>query len=155
VSIVERPLHFYRENIEQGGAMPDDTPTYWWGDMIRLRIEIQHEINLSDVRAIFRRRGDTSLELSLESRGPDHLRLMEWRREERISEALLEAQINDNTLPGEYDLVAVRGRGVVARASGPTELEFEFPATVCFRIAAPSRVRAPTVTFGEFRSPSP
>jgi hypothetical protein len=39
--------------------MPDDTPTYWWGDVIGLRIEIQHEINLSDVRAVFRRRGDT------------------------------------------------------------------------------------------------
>ena len=60
--------------------MPDDTPTYWWGDTIGLRMEIQHEINLSDVRAVFRRRGDT-LELRLELRGSNHLRLMEWRRE--------------------------------------------------------------------------
>ena len=133
--------------------MPDDTPTYWWGDTIRLRIEIQHDINLSDVRAFFRRRGDT-LELSLELRGSDHLRLMEWRREERISEAFLEAEVNDDQLPGDYDLVAVRGRGVAARSSGPTELEFDFPAGVCFRIATPSRVQAPTVTFQEFRAPA-
>jgi hypothetical protein len=133
--------------------MPDDTPTYWWGDKIGLRIEIQHEINLSDVRAVFRRRGDT-LEASLELRGPDHLRLLEWRREERISEALLEAEVNDDQLPGDYDLVAVRARGVADRSSGPTELEFDFPAGVCFRIAAPSRVQAPTVTFQEFRAPA-
>ena len=133
--------------------MPDDTPTYWWGDKIGLRIEIQHEINLSDVRAVFRRRGDT-LELSLELRGSDHLRLMEWRREERISEAFLEAEVNDDQLPGDYDLVAVRGRGVAARSRGPTELEFDFPAGVCFRIAAPSRVQAPTITFQEFRAPA-
>ena len=133
--------------------MPDDTPTYWWGDTIGLRMEIQHEINLSDVRAVFRRRGDT-LELSLELRGSNHLRLMEWRREERISEAFLEAEVNDDKLPGDYDLVAVRGRGVAARSSGPTELEFDFPAGVCFRIAAPNRVQAPTVTFQEFRAPA-
>jgi hypothetical protein len=81
------------------------------------------------VRAVFRRRGDT-FELSLELRGSDHLRLMEWRREERISEALLEAEVNDDLLPGDYDLVAVRGRGVAARTSGPTELEVGFPAGV-------------------------
>ena len=133
--------------------MPDDTPTYWWGDTIGLRIEIQHEINLSDVRAVFRRRDDT-VELSLELQASNHLRLMEWRREERISEAFLEAEVNDDKLPGDYDLVAVRGRGVAARSSGPTELEFDFPAGVCFRIAAPSRVRAPTITFQEFRAPS-
>src|SRR3712207_3034903 len=90
--------------------MPDDTPTYWWGDAIGLRIGIRHEINLSDVRAVFRRRGDT-FELSLELRGSDRLRLMEWRREERISEALLEAEVNDDLLPGDYDLVAVREIG--------------------------------------------
>jgi hypothetical protein len=66
--------------------------------------------------------------LSLELRGSDHLRLMEWRREERISEALLEAEVDDDLLPGDYDLVAVRGRGVEARTSGPTELELGFPA---------------------------
>ena len=49
--------------------MPDDTPTCWWGDKIELRIEFQHEINLSDVRAVFRRRG-AIFELSLELRGP-------------------------------------------------------------------------------------
>jgi hypothetical protein len=133
--------------------MPDDTPTYWWGDTIGLRMEIQHEINLSDVRAVFRRRDDT-LELSLELRGSNHLRLIEWRREERISEAFLEAEVNDDKLPGDYDLIAVKGRGVAARSSGPTELEFDFPAGVSFRIAAPSRVQAPTVTFQEFRAPA-
>lgn len=133
--------------------MTDDIPTYWCGDTIGLRLEIQHEINFSDVRAVFRRRGDT-FELSLELRGPNHLRLMQWRREERISEALLEAEVNDELPPGDYELVAVRGRGVAARASGPTEMEFDFPTGVCFRIAAPSRVQAPTVTFHEFRSPS-
>jgi hypothetical protein len=133
--------------------MTDDTPTYWCGDTIGLRLEIQHEINFSDVRAVFRRRGDT-FELSLELQGPNHLRLMQWRREERISEALLEAEVNDELPPGDYELVAVRGRGVAARASGPTETEFDFPTGVCFRIAAPSRVQAPTVNFHEFRSPS-
>ena len=133
--------------------MPDDTPTYWYGDTIGLRLEIQHEINLSDVRAVFRRRRDT-FELSLDLRGPNHLRLMQWRKEERISEALLEAEVNDELPPGDYDLVAVTGRGVAAGGSGPTEMEFDFPAGVCFRIATPSRVQAPTVTFHEFRSPS-
>jgi hypothetical protein len=79
---------------------------------------------------------------------------MEWRREERISEAFLEAEVNDDKLPGDYDLVAVRGRGVAARSRGPTELEFDFPTGVCFRIAAPSRVQAPTITFLEFRAPA-
>ena len=67
---------------------------WWWGDTIGLRIEIQHEINLSNVRAVFRRRG-AIFELGLGLRGSDHLRLMEWRREEKISEALLEAEVND------------------------------------------------------------
>jgi hypothetical protein len=105
------------------------------------------------VRADFRRRGDT-FELSRELRGSDHLRLMEWRREERIGEALLEAEVNVDLLPGDYDLVAIRGRGVTARTGGPTELELGFPTGVCFRIAASSRVQAPTVTFQEFQAPS-
>ena len=103
--------------------------------------------------AVFRRRGDT-FEVSLELREPDRLRLIEWRREERISEALLEAEVNDDLLPGDYDLVAIRGRGAAARTGGPTELELGFPAGVCFRIAASSRVQAPTVTFQEFQAPS-
>jgi hypothetical protein len=130
--------------------MPDDIPTYWRGDTITLRLEIQHEINLADVHAIFRRQGDTyELWLRLREYGQS---LMEWRGDSRISEALLEVEVRSDTLPGDYDLIAVRGKAVGAQsASG---LEFDLPQGVRFRIASPERFPEPLVKFHEFQRPS-
>jgi hypothetical protein len=88
--------------------MPNDIPTYLWGDTIRLRMEVEHEENLVAVWAIFRKEGET-FEFWLRLRTSYNLRLMEWHGERRISEVILESTVDrSNQLPGTYDLMAVR-----------------------------------------------
>ena len=130
--------------------MPDDIPTYWRGDRITLRLEIEHEVNLAGVHAIFRRQGDTyEVWLRLVEGG---LILAEWRGDRRISEAFLEFKVRSDTLPGDYELIAVRSEAVGAQST--PGLEFDIPQGVRFRIAAPERYRVPLVKFHEFQRPS-
>ena len=130
--------------------MPDDIPAYWRGDRITLRLEVEHEVNLARVHAIFRRKGDTyEVWLRLVEGG---LILTEWRGASRISEAFLEGEVRLDTLPGDYELVAVRGTAVGAQSA--PGLEFDLPQGVRFRIAAPERYRVPLVKFHEFQQPS-
>jgi hypothetical protein len=130
--------------------MPDDIPTYWRGDRIKRRLEVEHEVNLAGVHAIFRRQGDTyELGLRLVEGG---LILTKWRGDSRISEAFLEGEVRSDTLPVDYELFAVRGKAVGAQST--PGLEFDFPQGVRFRIAAPERYRVPLVKFHEFQQPS-
>jgi len=89
--------------------MPDDLPTYLWGDTIRLRLMVEHEVNLTDVWAIFRKEGET-FEFWLKLPDSYNQRLMEWHGGRRISEVTLEAKVDrSHQLPGDYVLMAVRG----------------------------------------------
>jgi hypothetical protein len=138
------------ERIEEGYA--GRQANLLVGDTITLRLEVEHEINLADVHAIFRRQGDTfEVWLRLREYG---LTLMEWQGERRISEVILEAEVDSNKLPGDYELIAVRGQGVGIRANSTPGLEFDFPEGVRFRIASPDRFPVPRVKFHEFQPPS-
>ena len=131
--------------------MPDDIPTYLWGDTIRLRMEVEHEENLVAVWAIFRKEGET-FEFTLRLRTSFNLRLMEWHGKRRISEACLEGEVRLDTLPGDYELVAVRGTSVGAQSA--QGLEFDIPEGVRLRVAEPPPASRPRVAFYEFQPPS-
>jgi hypothetical protein len=140
--------------------MPDDAlPTYLWGDTISLRMEIEHEANMSHVWAIFRKEGDTfEFQLHLSDRY-DSLRLTEWQGARRLSQVTLESEVERaNQLPGDYVLVAVRGTPryrVESSGEGVTDyLEFDFPEDVRLRIAQPPPASRPRVAFFEFEPPS-
>ena len=138
--------------------MPDDIPTYLWGDTIRLRMEVEHEENLVAVWAIFRKEGET-FEFWLRLRTSYNLRLMEWHGERRISEVILESTVDrSNQLPGTYDLMAVRAtpRPPLEGSRRPAGgyLEFDFPEGVRLRVAEPPFASRPRVAFYEFQPPS-
>ncbi len=139
--------------------MPDDAlPTYVWGDTIRFRIEIEHEVNLAHVWAVFRKERDT-FEFEVNLPGPHALRLMEWQGVRRISQATLEARVERaHQHPGDYLLIAVRGTPRYhAELSGGTEgdyLEFDFPGGARLRVAQPPPASRPRVAFFEFEPPS-
>lgn len=85
-------------------------------------------------------------------------RLMEWQGERRISQVVLEAEVDRaNQLLGDHDLMAVRGtaRNPLEASRGPAGdyLEFDFPEGVRLRIAEPPPASRPKVAFYEFQPP--
>jgi hypothetical protein len=87
------------------------------------------------------------------------LSLIEWHGEKRISQVLLEAEVDRaNQLPGDYELMAVRGeeRSPVGGSARPGRdyLEFDFPDNVRLRIAEPPPATRPKVASYEFQPPS-
>jgi hypothetical protein len=139
--------------------VPDDAlPTYLWGDTIKLRMEIEHEANMTDVWAIFRKEGDTpEFRLTL----PDSyaLHLVEWHGVKRISQVTLESKVDRaDHLPGDYVLVAVRGTPRfpvgASRVQAGDYLEFDVPEGVRLQIAEPPPASKPRVAFYKFEAPS-
>ena len=127
--------------------MPDGVPTYLIGDTISLTLEIEHEVNLKDVWAVFQQ-----MEAAEEPRVFGiHMKKItqtEWFGERRRSEAYLEKQVKwRDPPPGEYELVDVRGLpyGTSDRPESNV-LVFDAPAGLSLRIAEPSAITTPEVT---------
>ena len=136
--------------------MPDELPTYLLGDTIRLELAIEHEVNLKDVWANFRRRGAAE--------GPSEfgiflkeIALDRWLVERRRSKAILEKLVQRSGPPaGEYQLVDVRGLPYSAKDRYESNvLEFDAPADMSLRIAETSAITTPEVTVMKFNISPP
>ena len=129
--------------------MPEDLPTYLIGDTIRLRLEIEHEVNLKDVWANFRQRGAAE-EPQVFGISSKQITMVAWHGEGRCSEVILEKEVKRADPPsGEYELVDVRG---LAYGTTDTErqesevLVLNAPTDVGLRIAQTPSITTPEVT---------
>ena len=123
--------------------MADELPIYLPGDTIRFQVEVEHNFNLGDAGAVFRRREQE------EEANPFRLPLDATEIEEvgRVgtkitSTVVFEATVTrHNSLPGEYDLETIRGVPLGAgdafgtgRRQDALETELGAPEGVAFRI---------------------
>jgi hypothetical protein len=129
--------------------MPEDLPTYLIGDTIRLRLEIEHEVNLKDVWANFRQRGAAE-EPQVFGISLKEITMIAWHGEGRYSEAILEKQVKRADPPsGEYELVDVRGLPYGTPDTHCQEskvLVLNAPTDVGLRIAETPAITTPEVT---------
>ena len=133
-------------------------PTYWRGDTIRLKLEVEHDFNIGDAWAVFLQREESEGA----SRFPLALELSEIEEVRRVdsvmtSTVLFEITVSrKNSLPGEYDLDTVRGLPVgVERQQGLQGVPFEAIRAVSLRIAEETDEPTGKVTFSKLeRSPN-
>jgi hypothetical protein len=99
------------ESVEQGAT----TPTYYPGDKVRLRLEIEHLPNFKEVEAVFLGYSDIEgglpVRQSMYARG-SNIRVLETNADGlKISEVLCEEDVERRTfLPGNvYELAEVIG----------------------------------------------
>jgi hypothetical protein len=134
--------------------MYSDIPTYYPGDLIKLRLRLQHEVNLVAVWANFEKQEEvtalTRFQFTAKLRHQDDLRQVDRAGAQMISEAVLQASVSKGSpLPGEYVLSAVRGLPVGEAPPEKGAIAFEAPRGVRFRIAAAPIDERPRVTHWE------
>ena len=126
-------------------------PAYIPGDTIRLRLDIEHQANLTEVWAVLRRQAepgetDHPLRLSLTGALVEEPHPRVWEQLRRHGTLLFEAEVSRrHFLPGEYELEAVQGLSVEGQ-----HVEFDVGTDVRFRIAQEPTAPSAKVTGWEF-----
>ncbi len=136
--------------------MDTSIPTYYPGDTIRLRLRLEHEVNLIDVWASFEKEVGAAplrqIVFPFKLRNADNLRLLDRAGPQMISEVVLEALVvKGQTLPGTYKLFDVHGLpfGEGARRQN-SALSFDVPNGVRFNVADLPTGERPKVTHWQF-----
>lgn len=134
--------------------MDRNTPIYFPGDTIRLKLRLEHEGTLAEVWAAFER--DTEKDVrslrdvvwTLRMRAPDSLRLLDRAGTRMVSEVLLESSVLDGKpVPGTYRLTEVNGVPVgQGDRRQETVVSFDGPTDVRFHVAVPPIDERPRVT---------
>jgi hypothetical protein len=129
-------------------------PTYFPGDVMKLRLRFHHDANLVDVWANFEKEEEVAtlahfrFTATLQNHGD--LRLLDRAGAQMLSEVVLQASISKETpLPGIYRLSEVRGLPSGEDRSESSSVVFEVPEDVRFRIAAVATSTPPNVTHWE------
>ncbi len=135
-------------------------PTYLPGDVVRLKLEFQHETNLADVWATFEKEEEvatlTHFRFTASLRHPEDLRQLNRDGFRRISEVCLEASVfKDRPLTGNYELIGVFGLPFGEDRNEKNVLEFKIPEGVRFRVTAPPNDDVPSITSWQLKDPAP
>jgi hypothetical protein len=129
-------------------------PTYFPGDVMKLRLRFHHAANLVDVWANFEKEVEVAtlayFRFTATLRNHGDLRLLDRAGAQMLSEVVLQASISKETpLPGVYRLSEIRGLPSGEDRSESSVVVFEVPENVRFRIAAVTTITPPKVTHWE------
>jgi hypothetical protein len=132
----------------------NEIPTYFPGDIIRLRFRFHHVVDVDDVWANFEKREEVttlkSFRFTVKLQNPADLKQLDRSDTQLVSETTLRVSVTKSSpVPGIYDLSEIHALPAGEGRAVDNVLDLEIPKNVCFRIADTSHEPQPEITYWE------